>query len=108
MTFNHVGMEIGFLSNIFHIFILRFSKSIMLNTNFDEKVDIVKGDLEEILEKTSKSSSTICQLLEPFHQTCCQLCLNRVSSLSSTSLFFDLAEETLFFHLVEFFPFKFE
>ena len=49
MTFNHVGMEIGFLSNIFHIFILRFSKSIMLNTNLDEKIDIVKGDLEEFL-----------------------------------------------------------
>ena len=67
MTFNHVGMEIGFLSNIFHIFILRFSKSIMLNSNLDEKIGIVKGDLEEFLEKNLPNLLQLCQLLEPFH-----------------------------------------
>ena len=67
MTFNHVGMEIGFLSNIFHIFILRLSKSIMLNTNLDEIIDIVKGDLEEFLEKNLPNLLQLCQLLEPFH-----------------------------------------
>ena len=67
MTFNHVGMEIGFLSNIFHIFILRFSKSIMLNTNLDEKIDIVKGYLEEFLEKNLPNLLQLYQLLEPFH-----------------------------------------
>ena len=103
MTFNHVGMEIGFLSNIFHIFILRFSKSIMLNTNLDEKIDIVKGDLEEFLEKNLPNLLQLCQLLEPFHhylQLHFKLELDSIMSewrldflsISSTSLFLDLAK----------------
>ena len=66
----------------------------MLNTNFDEKVDIVKGDLEEILEKILQNLLQLCQLLEPFHQTFCQLCLNRFSSLSSTPFKFEFSSKS--------------
>ena len=71
MTFNHVRMEIGFLSNIFHIFILRLSRSVMLNTDFDEKVDIVKGDLEEFLQQKNFLSNLLQLELETFYQTLC-------------------------------------
>ena len=45
--------------------------TIMLNTDFDEKVDIVKGDLEEILHQKNFISNLLqlCQLLETFYQT---------------------------------------
>ena len=36
----------------------------MLNTNLDEKIDIVKGDLEEFLEKNLPNLLQLCQLLE--------------------------------------------
>ena len=39
----------------------------MLNTNLDEKIDIVNGDLEEFLEKNLPNLLQLCQLLEPFH-----------------------------------------
>ena len=43
----------------------------MLNTDFDEKVDIVKGNLEEILHQKNFISNLLqlCQLLETFYQT---------------------------------------
>ena len=39
----------------------------MLNSNLDEKIGIVKGDLEEFLEKNPPNLLQLCQLLEPFH-----------------------------------------
>ena len=39
----------------------------MLNSNLDEKIGIVKGDLEEFLEKNLPNLLQLCQLLEPFH-----------------------------------------
>ena len=69
MTFNHVGMEIGFLINIFNNFIRRF----LLHTHFNEEVYIVEGDLEKNIPKLEflPNLLQLYQLLQLYNQNLC-------------------------------------